>query len=277
MSEFIDPILEFIDSRDFVALRQHLEALPPNEVATQLSRIRDAHTKALIFRSLPRQAATEVFEYLPYEEQSELLESLTNGEVAAVLEEMADDDRTRLFEELPSEVTFRLLSLLSESERQKALELLGYPEGSVGRMMTPHYVRVRPYWSVRKVLDHVREHGKDSETLTMIYVVNERGLLVDEIMMRAFLLAPLDTRVSQLMNNQYVALKATDSQEDAVRAFLDADLPALPVTDTEGALIGVVTIDDILDVVEQEATEDIQKFGGLEALDLPYVQTRSIH
>jgi magnesium transporter len=186
---------------------------------------------------------------------------------------MADDDRTRFFEELPGEVTKRLLSLLSEEERKKALQLLGYPEGSVGRLMSPHYVRVKPHWTVRQVLDHVREHGKDSETLTMVYVVNDRGQLIDEIRMRAFLLAPLDTKVSDLMNYRFVALKATDSQEEAVNVFREADLPALPVTDSDGVLIGVVTSDVILDVAEAEATEDIQKFGGLEALDLPYVDT----
>jgi len=266
-------ILEAVRARDFAAVRDLADALPASQIAKLVADVDDASDKTLIFRSLPRSRATQVFEYLPYSQQTQLIDSLTKEEASTVLEKMADDDRTRFFEELPSEVTKRLLALLSENERKKALELLGYPEGSVGRLMSPHYVRVRPSWTVEHVLDHVRKYGKDSETLTMIYVVNTRELLVDDIRMRSFLLAPTNALVTDLMNDRYVALKATDRQEDAVKVFRDADLPALPVTDADGVLIGVVTSDDILDVAEKEATEDIQKFGGLEALDLPYVKT----
>jgi magnesium transporter len=273
MNQTNGSILEAVRARDFAALRKITDDLPASDLAKLVTEVKDEGEKALIFRALSRSIATEVFEYLPYEEQTQLIDSLTNDEAAEVLEKMADDDRTRFFEELPSEVTKRLLSLLSEGERRKALELLGYPEGSVGRLMSPHYVRVRPSWTVGHVLDHVRKYGNDSETLTMIYVVNDREMLIDDIRMRSFLLAPTDERVTDLMNNRFVALKAAESQEEAVSVFREADLPALPVTDSEGVLIGVVTSDDILDVAEKEATEDIQKFGGLEALDLPYVKT----
>lgn len=273
MESVTQQVLDAARRRDFASVRRLTSKLEASDIANLMEEIENPSDLALVFRCLPRQLATEVFEYLALPEQTKLVESLTNEEVSQVLETMADDDRTRFFEELPGEVTKRLLSLLSEEERKKALQLLGYPEGSVGRLMSPHYVRVKPHWTVRQVLDHVREHGKDSETLTMVYVVNDRGQLIDEIRMRAFLLAPLDTKVSDLMNYRFVALKATDSQEEAVNVFREADLPALPVTDSDGVLIGVVTSDDILDVAEAEATEDIQKFGGLEALDLPYVDT----
>jgi magnesium transporter len=273
MESVTQQVLDAARRRDFATVRRLTAALEASDIANLMEEIDNPSDLALVFRCLPRNLATDVFEYLALPEQTKLVESLTNEEVSQVLETMADDDRTRFFEELPGEVTKRLLSLLSEEERKKALQLLGYPEGSVGRLMSPHYVRVKPHWTVRQVLDHVREHGKDSETLTMVYVVNDRGQLIDEIRMRAFLLAPLDTKVSDLMNYRFVALKATDSQEEAVNVFREADLPALPVTDSDGVLIGVVTSDDILDVAEAEATEDIQKFGGLEALDLPYVDT----
>lgn len=273
MESVTQQVLDAARRRDFATVRLLTAALEASDIANLMEEIDNPSDLALVFRCLPRNLATDVFEYLALPEQTKLVESLTIEEVSQVLETMADDDRTRFFEELPGEVTKRLLSLLSEEERKKALQLLGYPEGSVGRLMSPHYVRVKPHWTVRQVLDHVREHGKDSETLTMVYVVNDRGQLIDEIRMRAFLLAPLDTKVSDLMNYRFVALKATDSQEEAVNVFREADLPALPVTDSDGVLIGVVTNDDILDVAEAEATEDIQKFGGLEALDLPYVDT----
>jgi magnesium transporter len=238
--------------------------------------IADAPTmesQAVMFRSLPRNLATRAFEYLPHSEQVELFRSLANEEVAEVLNQMADDERTRLFEELPGAATKKLLEFLNDEERASAIRLLGYPEGSIGRLMTPHYIAVHPSWTIRQVLDFVREHGRDSETLTMVYVVEDSGRLIDDIRMRRFLVAPLDQTVSDLMDNQFTALKANDSQEDAVNTFRKADLPALPVTDSDGILIGIVTYDDMLDVAERLATRDQQKFGGLEALDLPYIQT----
>lgn len=271
--EQISEIVKAVRSREFDRLRKLAEALPPNVLATLVGKLDEPEEAALLFRSLPRGLATEVFEYLPHKGQWELTRSLANDEVASVLETMADDDRTRFFEELPSGVTQQLLELLSEEERAKALNLLGYPKHSVGRLMTPHYIRVKPSWTVGQTLEHVRKFGKDSETLTMVYVVNDRGILIDDIRMRAILLADLDTNISELMNDRLVFLRANDSQEDAVSTFREADLPALPVTDADGVLIGVVTADDILDIAEEEATEDIQRFGGLEALELPYSET----
>lgn len=262
-----------IVARDVPTIRETLVGLDAAEIANILAETESAEQQMLMFRTLPRDLATDVFEYLPFGEQTKLLESLATGEVAAILNEMADDDRTRLFEELPDIVTNRLLGLLTFREREKAIQLLGYPEDSVGRLMTPHYIAVKPTWTVQRVLDHIRRNGKDSETLTMVYVIDQHGKLIDDIRMRSFLLAPLEDRVSDLMNNRFVRLLVNGTEEDAVERFRESDLPALPVTDAEGYLIGVVTYDDIMDVAEQEATEDIQKFGGLEALDLPYADT----
>jgi magnesium transporter len=152
-----------------------------------------------------------------------------------------------------------------------ALTLLGYPENSVGRLMTPHYVAVGDDWTVREVLDYVRTHGQDSETLNVIYVIGEQSLLIDDVRIREFLLAPLDSKVGDLMDRRFVSLKATDDQSTAVSLFRQYDRTALPVTDTTGMLIGIVTIDDVLDVAEATATRDIQRIGGSEALDEPYI------
>jgi magnesium transporter len=273
MAEFPKELADAVKDRNISAIRTILRDQTPSEIAGILSSAGDPDAGALLFRCLPRDIATQTFEYLPLSEQTELLESLATSEIANILNEMADDDRTRFFEELPASVVKQLLGIMSADEREKAVKLLGYPEDSVGRLMSPHYIAVHPSWTVQQALDHIRKTGKDSETLTMAYVVNEAGQLIDDIRMRSFLLAPLDAHVTDLMNNRFVALKTSDTQEDAVAVFREADLPALPVTDPDGYLIGVITSDDILDVAEQEATEDIQKFGGLEALDLPYVET----
>jgi magnesium transporter len=262
---------ELFRSRDFAALRDNLSRLTPHDLAMTISGA-PPHEQVILFRILPRKLAAATFEYLPFDKQRHLVSAMATSETAAILNEMSPDDRTMLLEELPAEVTKELLSILPADEREIAASLLGYPENSVGRLMTPEYIAVRPEWTVRYVLDYIRERGADSETLSNIYVVDDAGILIDDLRIRVFLLAPLHESVSELMDRRFVSLKATEDQETAVAVFRREDRTALPVTDTTGALIGIVTIDDVLDVAEQAATEDIQKIGGMEALDEPYMQ-----
>jgi magnesium transporter len=228
--------------------------------------------RAVLFRILPRAQATETFEYLAPEAQEGLLRGLAKEQVAAILGDMAPDDRTALLEELPAPVTRQLLALLSPEERQVARQLLGYPEESIGRLMTPDFIDVRPDWTVQQALDHIRSHGSDRETLNVIYVVDEQGKLVDDLRVRQLLLADPRARIVEITDGRFVALKATDDQEAAVRVFAEYDRVAFPVTDSSGVLLGIVTVDDVLDVAEEEATEDIQKIGGMGPLEQPYMQ-----
>jgi len=259
-----------VRTRDFTRLRDMLRNRHASDVADLLTKL-DLEDQVVVFRVLPRKDAAAVFEYLAQDAKEALLKAMAQEDIAALLNNMAPDDRTLFLEELPAEVTRQLLALLTPGERAVAVTLLGYPEKSVGRLMTPHYVAVRENWTVREVLDYVRAHGQDSETLNVIYVVDEGGLLTDDVRIREFLLAPLDRQVAELMDRRFVALKASDSQEDAVGVFRQYDRSALPVTDTAGMLIGIVTIDDMLDVAEATATRDIQRIGGSEALDEPYI------
>jgi magnesium transporter len=178
-----------------------------------------------------------------------------------------------MLEELPGPVVQRLLNLLSAEELKIAISLLGYPEESIGRLMTPEYVAVRPGWTVARALEHIRRHGHDSETLNVIYVVDASWRLIDDLRLQEIILAQPDTRIEELMDEHFVALRATDDQETAVQVFRALDREALPVADARGVLVGIVTIDDVLDVAEEEATEDIQMLGGSEALDAPYMST----
>lgn len=273
MAVNLQPDMEqMIRERDFFALRTELRDWPPPDLAALIAEL-ETEDQVIVFRILPRRLAADVFEYMELEAQELLLKAMTQEHVARLLNDMAPDDRTELLEELPATVTKQLLALLTPDERAVAVSLLGYPEGSIGRLMTPDYVRVRKDWTVQHVLDHIRRHGSDSETLSVIYVVDERGALADDVRIREFLLAQPDAPVSELMDEKFVALKATDDQETAVAAFRREDRTALPVTDSAGVLIGIVTIDDVLDVAEEEATEDIHKLGGVEALEEPYMQT----
>jgi len=261
----------YIEARDFASLREEIRNWPAGDLAELMEPL-SAEKEAVVFRLLPREHAAQIFSYLPSERQQELLKAMAHEEVVNILNAMSDDDRTELLEELPAQVTQRLLNLLSPQERQLASQFLGYAENSVGRLMTPHFVRIKPHWTVAHALDHIRRYGLDSETMSMIYVIDENGRLVDDLRIRHILLATPETLISDLMDSRFVALKASDDREVAVVEIKDADLPALPVTDSQGALIGIVTVDDILDVAEEEATEDIHKLGGSEALDEPYME-----
>jgi magnesium transporter len=244
-----------------------------NRSASDLARVLTdlaPEDQVVAFRVLPRKVAASTFEYLTLEAQEALLKAMAQEDVAGLLNNMAPDDRTMFLEELPAEVTRQLLAMLTPEERSVAVTLLGYPEGSIGRLMTPDYVAVREHWTVQEVLDYVRTHGQDSETLNVIYVVDESGLLIDDIRIREFLLTSTQSKVSDLMDRRFVALKATDDQETAVQAFRREDRSALPITDSAGILIGIVTIDDVLHVVEDAATKEMQRVGGSEALDEPY-------
>jgi magnesium transporter len=271
LGKSIQPELEaLIEARDFSTLREVLDELLIPDVAELISDI-DPQDRAVVFRLLPKSVASETFEFLDLDAQMDLLNALAKDEVSAILNDMSPDDRTALLEELPPAVARDLVARLSAEERRIATSLLGYPEETIGRLMTPDYVAVRSHWTVQQVLDSIRERGKDSETLNVIYVVDEKGKLIDDLRIREILLANPTTAVSEIADGLYVALQATEDQEACVEVFKKYDRVALPVVDRDGYLIGIVTVDDVLSVVEEEHTEDIQKFGGVQALEAPYV------
>ena len=263
-------LARLLRERNFVAVKAGLANLPPADSVEAMEELSPVE-QAVLFRLLPTDKAAEMFEYLPLESQEKLLHAMGNEEAAKILDAMAPDDRTALLEELPTQVCARLVNSLSPDERRVALKLLDYPEDSIGRLMTSEYLAIRDAWTASQVLEHIRNHGSDRETLNVLYVVDGDGKLLDDVRIREFLLCPLDKKVSELRDNVFTALHATDDQETAVAAFRKYDRTVLPVVDGHGGLVGIVTVDDVLDVAEQEATEDIQKIGGMEQLDEPYM------
>jgi magnesium transporter len=265
-----------LSERDFASVRRSFAGQYPADVAELIESLEEDR-RAIIFRLLPRDQAAEAFEYLEPDAQEGLIKGLAREQVATILNDMSPDDRTALLEELPASVTKQLLTLLTSDERRVASQLLGYPEDSIGRLMTPDFIALQSEWTVQQALDHVRRHGEDSETLNVIYVVDDRGKLIDDLRMRQLLLAEPTARISELMDGNFVALEAVDDQENSVHVFSEYDRVAFPVTDSGGVLLGIVTVDDVLDVAAEEATEDIQKIGGMEALDQPYMQVGFAH
>lgn len=268
----VETVSALIQQRELRALRDAFVSSAPVEIAELFHHLSDEE-RVVIFRILPRVLAADIFSELDVDLQRTILSGLGDKQTARLLYEMAADDRTALLQEIPAEATRQLLALLPKEERDVALTLLGYPEGSVGRLMSPDYLTIHEDWKVREVLDHIRAHGQESDSLDTLYVVDAQGVLVDEVTVKSLLLASLDEEVASLMNYKFEALSVHSDQEHAVELFKKYDRPTLPVVDAHGVLLGIVTVDDILDVQEEEVTEDIQKLGGSEALEDAYIRT----
>ncbi len=264
-------LAELIRQRNFTQLREILAQFSAPDIADILADL-SAEDKALLLRILPQDMAADVFEYLTVEDQEHLIMALGHEQVARIINELSPDDRTALLEELPSSVTQKLLTLLSPEERKVAVELLGYPKDSIGRRMTPEYVAIRQDWTVDEVLAHLRKVGRDRETLNQLYVVDAKGHLIDWVRLRNLVVSDPGAPVMQLLEHRKLALRATDDQETAINVFKKYDMTALPVVDSKDVLVGVVTVDDVLDLLEEETTEDMQKMGGMEALEGTYLK-----
>jgi magnesium transporter len=267
-----ESISTWINHRELRRVRDYCINLSAERIAEAIEML-ELEEAIVLFRILPRDLAAEVFACLSFEVQSNLLNELGNARVRLLLNEMAADDRTALFEELPAQATRTLLGLLSAEERAIALSLLGYPEHSVGRMMTPGYITVLSQWYVPDVLAHIREVGAKCDTMDVLYVVsNKDGYLIGQVSLFDLLTASWESCIAELRHDTVAVLDAFADQEEAVRVFTKYGLSTVPVVDSNGMLVGVVTGDDILQVAAEEASEDIQRIGGAEVLDTSYLQ-----
>ncbi|AZB21876.1 magnesium transporter [Kaistella haifensis] len=244
----------------------------PADIAETLSEL-PVKERVLAFLKVPKQYKAEVFSHLDPDFQEETVRSIGSEEVSEILNAMTPDDRTALFEDFPDELIKYSINHLNPQERRIALKLLGYNADSIARLMTPYYIQIRKEWTVKRCFQQIKKVGKKMETMNHLYVVDERNKLIDDIAIGSLLLAEEDTLISEITDNHFVAITTTTSKEDAVQYFEKYDRTALPIVTEAGVLVGIVTIDDILDQIEQQNTEDIQKFGGMEALDEPYRQT----
>jgi magnesium transporter len=278
MDEVKINLQEFIENNDWKGLKKALRGADPLEISElieDLSKTNDT----LVFRLLSREQAKETFQYLSHEKQEKIIEGLAKNinKITRLLNDLDPDDRTAFLEELPGEITHKLLQLLTPEEHRIATQLLGYPEESIGRLMTPEYVAVKPHFTIEQALNHIRLHGKNSETLNVIYVIDKDWKLIDDIRIRDIILARPEQKIEEIMDNRFVALSAFDDQELAIQAFRDHDRVALPVTDRNGLLLGIVTIDDVMDVAEEELTEDFHKFGSFQEAIINPLKARILH
>ncbi len=270
LEDLKEQLEEILEARDNTRLRAFLDEQNISDVADLVYELQDYDSEIIAAMSVHR--AVGVFKILDLAAQKKIIQTLPPGKTAGLLNELPPDDRTDFLEELPSNVVRELIKLLDNEERKITLSLLGYPENSVGRLMTPDYVYVYENNSVQQVLETVRRVGKNSETIDVIYVINEKGELLDDIRIREFILAQPEKKVRELMDNRGIVLNAYQDQEEVAEIFRMNNRVALPVVSNSNKLLGIVTIDDILWVASEEFTEDMQKIGGTEALDEPYLE-----
>ena len=256
---------------DKLEIQEFLNNQNISDVAELVDQFPDYESQILASMSMHR--AASVFKILDLSTQKQIIKELPPFKTAELLNELPADDRTSFLEELPSNVVRELIKLLNPEERKITLSLLGYPENSIGRLMTPDYVYIYPHNSIAEVFDTIRKYGKDSETINVLYIINDKGELLDDMRIRDIILAAPDKTVEELMDGRFITLHAYDDQETANEAFKMNNRVALPVVSKTNKLLGIVTIDDVLWMANEEFSEDMQKMGGTEALDEPYLET----
>jgi len=265
--ELIEKLLRAGDKDE---LETQLEDWSPQELALFVQDIKPGE-QLLIFSCIDRDQAYQTFELLDLNDQVGLIRVLRHRQLQLILNDMSADNRTALLEQLNTDLLNKLLTLLTQKERRVALSLLGYPEDSIGRLMTPDYITVNRNWTVREALNYIRKVGEKSETLDVIYIVDDSGYLTDDIKLGEILLAEDNVQINDILDGQFTSLLVTADEEVAIRAFSNTTRVALPVTDAGGLLLGIITVDDVLDLAKKEDTEDIQKLGAVEALEDPYM------
>ncbi len=261
---------EVMASNDEQAVRDFLNNQNISDVAELISDNEEYETDIISILSLHRAVST--FKILDVPEQRRIIQSLPPATTAELLNELPADDRTAFLEELPTGVVRELIKQLDPEERKVTLALLGYPEGSVGRLMIPDYITVREDWTMAQVLDEVRREGRNMETIDVVYAVSARGEFIDDLKIKDVILSPPDKKVSDIIDRRYIALNVYDTQEEANNVFKMNNRVALPVVDNNNIMLGIVTIDDVLWVANEEFTENMQRIGGTEALDEPYLE-----
>lgn len=269
MEELLQQTEILLEEGDDRKLRKFLDTLNISEAGQLIDELPEHGPRIIEALSINR--AVNVFRILDFSVQQRILKKLPGERIAELINLLPPDDRTALFSELHGDIVKSLIILLPPDDRREALSLLGYEEDSVGRLMTPDYIAVNKTWDVNRVLAHIRRHGKNSETIDVIYIIDSDGVLLDDIRIREILLVKPETKISELMDDRLISLHVHDPQEEAINVFRMNNRVALPVIDDEHILLGIVTIDDVLWLAHEEFSKDIQKIGGTAALNEPYL------
>ena len=267
-----DQLEELLDRHDMKELQRRMEELNEFDVAEFLSRI-DDNRMPMVFRLLSKETAADVFANFEAPEQERIINSITDSELAGIMEELYVDDAVDIVGELPANVVKRVMRAATPQTRNLINQYLRYPENSAGSIMTAEFVDLKKYMSVKESIARIRRIGEDKETIYVCFVIAADRRLEGIVTVKDLLLASDDTIIEDLMETNVVFASTTEDQESVSAKFADYDLMALPVVDNERRLVGIVTVDDVMDVMEQEATEDMEKLAGMLPSDKPYSRT----
>ncbi len=264
-SELIEQLLA---DRDYIGLKESLKGHPA-DIAELIHRLNPEH-RTLLFRLLGKDTAVDVFEHIDSTIQTEILSGFHDANLISIVDAMSPDDRARLIEELPASVVRRLRKSMTPLEWNATSVLLGYQENTAGRIMTPEFVDLQDYMTVTESLKRIKRIGQDRETIYSLYIIDEKRVLLGAISLRKIVLAESDDLIREIMDTDIIKVSTDDDQEAVARIIQDYDFLAVPVVDKEGRLVGIVTVDDIIDVIEDEATEDILQGSGVAAAERGY-------
>ena len=272
---YMEEILELLNSGQYVKLRQHIMDMNVADIAAYMEEMeRDDLLK--LFRILPKSMAADVFSYLEIETEQYIITSLSDKDAANIIDNLMADDATDLLEEMPANVVKRLLTNASPDTRRDINHLLRYPEDSAGSIMTVEYVDLKETLTVEEAVARIRKVGVDSETINICYVLDQRRTLVGTVALRYLLLSPQDAIIGDIMHGNVISLHTLMDQEEVARQFKKYDFTSMPVVDNEERLVGIITVDDVVDILEEETTEDIEKMAAIVPSDKPYMRTSVI-
>ena len=268
----LEIIRELLETRQYTNLRQKVAEMNTADVAAILEEMEEEELLK-VFRILPKSMAADVFSYLEVDHQQMIITSLSDKEAANIIDNLMADDATDLLEEMPANVVKKLLANASADTRRDINHLLRYPEDSAGSIMTVEYVDLKENMTVQDAINRIRQVGVDSETINICYVLDAKRTLVGTVALRYLLITPPDAIIGEMMHENVVFINTMMDQEEVARQFQKYDFTAMPVVDNENRLVGIITVDDIVDILQEEATEDIEKIAALVPTDKPYMKT----
>ena len=272
LEKVVEELRELLNTKQYTGLRQELMELNEADIAAIMEEMEEKEMLK-IFRILPKDLAAEVFSYMEVENQQFIITSLSERDAANIIDNLMADDATDLLEEMPASVVKKLLSLASPETRRDINLLLRYPEDSAGSIMTVEFIDLKENLTVENAIERIRNMGLDSETINICYVLDSRRTLIGTVALRYLLLSPSDAIIGDIMNENVISINTMMDQEEVARQFQKYDFTAMPVVDQENRLVGIITVDDIVDILTQEATEDIEMMAAILPTDKPYMRT----
>ncbi len=268
----VSELQNYLDGHRFRELRSRLMKMNEADIAEFLEEL-DHNQKVLIFRMLPKELATDVFAFLEADDQEDIINGITDAEIQNIIEDLFVDDAVDMLEELPATVVKRVMRMATPETRTLINQFLQYPENSAGSIMTAEYIGLKKYMNVEQSFSYIRAHGVDKETIYTCFVMDGERHLEGVVTIRDLLMNPYETKIQDIMDINFIKAVTTDDQEEVMDLFNKYDLICLPVVDHENRLVGIVTVDDVVDVMEEEATEDFEKMAAMLPSDKPYLKT----